>query len=174
MPGTDNAPSLRGLLENAYQQKLKEVVALAKEWANTSHGTRPTIRQWMKEHQPVRDTIELEKWLRPEYDLPEERKRRAQKLTDLCDQTGAPYEITDHFRKAILKRDKGAPLKPGTRRLAILAIEAQRNGGRFSWMRFALANCDCGMRGHDTRCKERIRQAAMTLQRLLRRLGITY
>jgi hypothetical protein len=169
-----NSPSLRNLLDAAYRKKLKEVGALLEESASRPDARRPTMGELLQRNPVIKNTAELEDWLYPENDLPEGRSRRAQELTKLFDEAHMPYELTNLFRRNILERRRGAPIKPEVRRLAIIALEAERTDAHFSWMRFAAAHCDCGKDRHDPACKERIRQAARALQRLLARLHIRY
>lgn len=169
-----NPSNLRNDLESVYREKLRDALALAEEWARTPQASRPAFSRWVEDNSAVQEALDLEDWLRPENDLPGERQRRAQGVTELLDRAGWPYELIELFRRRILKRQRGRPLSPATRRLAILALESKRTDERFSWMRFAASNCDCAKRQHDASCKERIRQAAIALQRLLDRVGVAY
>ena len=71
-------------------------------------------------------------------------------------------------------QQRGAPIKPGTRRLAITALEAKLEAKRlhhkFSWQGFANKHCR-GEESERVRCRERIRQVVLELRRLLGRLG---
>lgn len=175
MPSQPRKPvNLQEVLEKAYRIRLKELDLRGKEWVSLAHENRPTFNRWVEHNPVVLETQELEGWVYPENDLLQQREKRAQVITQLCDKVGMPYDVTAVIRRGILKRRRGAPIKPATRRLAILALEKQRNDVKFSWMRFALTNCDCPKRPHDSNCKERIRLAARDLQSLLDRLEIEW
>ena len=88
----------------------------------------------------------------------------------MLDETRAPLEVVPVMLAPFSK--PGAPIKVETRELAITAVEAKQTDPNFSWQKFANQHCRCGKSKHDINCKERIRQAAMELQALLKRLNL--
>jgi len=156
-------------LERAYRDGIQNVSKLL---AQTPKESMPSIARWIRENPIVGDIVELEGWVFTSRDEVSERQKRAAYLTETLDSAGAPYELTNLFRQSALRRDRGRPLKPAVREVAILALEEKRNDPKFSWMGFAKSHCPCEKSRHDAWCKESIRQAAMKLQRLMDRLGI--
>ena len=167
------ALSVAKSLEEAYKDHLRRVSTLFKDYADLPENEQPPLRAFIKQNPVVADAIALERWAHPEEDSLERRAQRAKRLTKLCDEARMPYELTAFMLSGILKRRKGAPIKAEVRRLAVRALEAKHTDPNFSWMRFARKNCACSKSAHDLACKERIRQAAIELQRLMRKVGIS-
>lgn len=68
------------------------------------------------------------------------------------------------------KKGKGAPVS--NRLPVLLAYEQRSLNSKMSWMKLAVKFCQCSEPKHDHRCRERIRQQAMELEKMLTRLGV--
>jgi hypothetical protein len=160
--------SVEEILANAFEDCFRRVSEILKAWADLPDDTRPSIQKLKEHNLVIARTIELEGWLFPERDEPKQRELRASKMTEEFDKIRAPFEVTDSMRKVILRRGKGARIKPEMRRLVKKALESKWNEPKVSLMRFTLDNCTCSKRSHDLKCKERIRQGVMQLEKLIR------
>jgi hypothetical protein len=67
-------------------------------------------------------------------------------------------------------RGRGRPV--ANRLPVLLAFEKRELNPALSWSRLAREFCQCGQRVHDLRCRNRIRQQARALERVLSRLGV--
>jgi hypothetical protein len=167
--------SIREIIEQCYRAKLPEYFAAFKEYARALEASTPTVSEFMKRFPVIEQVSQLETWVNPENNTRAARSRRHTILRagmlEAIGQDGEASEEADQMLSAAFSKP-GAPVKPMVRRVAIAALEAKRTDAKFSWQRFANAHCPCSKTEHNRDCKERIRQASMELQRLLRKLGI--
>jgi hypothetical protein len=155
---------LKQILEQTYLTGLRESFELCKHF-------QPPLSEFLSKHPVVAATAELETWIHPEKFTKDGRLSRAVRVLSFSRKEGLHHEVTRLFCKAIVGR-KGAPVRPETRTLAVAALDAKLTDPKFSWQSFANLHCPCGKKRHDIDCKERIRQSAMELQRLLRKFGV--
>jgi hypothetical protein len=168
-------PSIQELLEKTYRAKLPEYARAWKEYAKALRSSRLPASEFLKTFPVIDQVSELETWVNPEGHTISARTRRntimRAVMLEAIGQDREASEEADHLLKAVSSKP-GAPVRPEIRRLAIRALETQRADPRFSWQRFANTNCPCRKSQHDIYCKERIRQSAMRLKRLLTELGV--
>jgi hypothetical protein len=155
---------VREALWRAYNYRIKASQA---DWIRAG---KPAPGSFLSRHPLAQEAVEIEGWLFPEMRFGDKRKRRAAVFAEMLSQAGFPYDLIDLTKRVMEKPEKGAP--PRKRSLAIQALEAKLTDENFSWMRFALKHCDCAKPKHDIYCKEAIRQAAMDLQRLLKKFQL--
>ena len=68
------------------------------------------------------------------------------------------------------KRARGRPVS--NRGPVLLAVEQRLLHPELSWMKLAIRFCQCGQSHHNEMCKQRIRQQAMKVEKMLTRLGV--
>jgi hypothetical protein len=157
------------ILERAYRKGVLRAKELAREYFSRPSETRPTFAVFRDQNPLFADIVELEGWVYPELGLEKERAERIKRIAELS----LPYEVA----KLLLdsqRPGKGAPIKPDIRHAAVKALEAKRCDKNFSWMRFARRNCLSRDLVEVLKYRECVRQAAMQLQKLMRRLEISY
>lgn len=168
-------PPIQGLLEKTYRAKLPEYAKAWKEYAKAFRSASLPASEFLKAFPVIEQVAELETWVNPEEHTISARTRRntitRAGMFDAIGQDREASEEADHLLEALSSKP-GAPVRPEIRRLAVRALETQRADPGFSWQRFANTNCPCRKSQHDIYCKERIRQSAMRLKRLLTELGV--
>jgi len=171
LPTSTDPRPVQEIIDQTYRSKRNE---WSKAWKEFGKKTKKTpslpLTEFFKAFPLFEEFCQLETWARPEEYTLAARRRRKAATRDALYRARVPLEawggILETFSKA------GAPVKLEMRRLAVQALDSWRSDPSFSWQRFANNHCNCGKATHDTRCKERIRQAAIALQRLLKRLGV--
>jgi hypothetical protein len=156
-------------IEQALRRAYRERLLREAEFFNLPGGTRPTLAEVSHQIKLLSDTVELEGWAYPDIESPKQRAIRIARIEEMS----LPYQ----FAKLLIdsmKRRKGAPIKPEIRQAAIRVLEEKRLNKAISWMQFAIRDCPKDERGRVLKYKERVRQAAMELQGLTRRLQISY
>jgi hypothetical protein len=156
---------LKEILEQAYRTKLREA---GEAWKTFE----PPVQVFLARHPVIVVAAELEAWARPDAQTKAAKRARRFKMLEMLGEVGVPVKEWPVFLKPFSR--PGAPVNPETRKLAVAALEAKRTDPNFSWQRFANGHCTCGKPAHGAYCKERIRQAAMELGRLLQDLHVEY
>jgi hypothetical protein len=166
--GTDR--SVQEIIDQTYQSKLHEWGKAWKAFGRAWKASRSPLSEFLKKFPVIEEVCQLESWARPEDHTIAARAQRKDVTKDALLRACVPLDVWDKLLKPFSKA--GASVKPKMRRLVVQALESWRSDQSFSWQRFANKHCDCGKAAHDIHCKERIRQAAIALQRLLKKLGV--
>ena len=163
-----SSQTIERILASAFGDGLRRVSEILRDWSRLPQDTQPSIQKLIEQNPVFSRTIELEGWLFPDRDEPKQRELRVTRVTEeVFDKIGAPFEVTDMIRKTLLRKGKGARIKPEVRRLVKKALESKWNEPKVSLMRFTLDNCPCSKMQHDLKCKERIRQGVRDLEKLI-------
>jgi len=176
---TDKKHPIVSALRSAYLQRLVALVAAAKTSTVETHLVHDLkqIGKWIFEpidgllriRDPRMHFIEAGKskvwvWVGPPH------------LHEVLTSAGLNQRLGTAIVRILAQplRGPGAPLKASNIRLAIECLQAKRSDPKFSWQRFANNHCSCGQSKHNAGCRGRIRTAAIELQRLLKRLCVTF
>jgi hypothetical protein len=124
----------------------------------------------------VQEALEIEGWLFPNLQGRTEREGRADELADLLQSSGFKHKEIRVLTSSIRRGKSGAPATK--RRTAIEALELRASDrGKWSWTRMAMKLClhetkEREAPGHFTACAQQIRQAVISLQKLMRKCSL--
>lgn len=83
------------------------------------------------------------------------------------------FSFSDARNAAELAEKNSPGRPPSVRIMAVKALEL-RISQKMSWGKLAMKLCECGERVHGHKCSERIRQAVMALQEILKKYEIVF
>ena len=159
------------MLEETYRTTVREYVGACKRWVTMRRSSRPSLAALLRANPKFGSLDELDTWIHPERYTAEAQQQRRMRLLEPI-RRYMPVEEWPGFLNVFRLR-KGPKIQVPFRRAAIEALDVRRRDRKnFHWQPFTDDHCPCGKAEH-LRCKERIRQPAMQLQRLLRKAGHT-